>query len=92
MNGGASHTVYYSPDVPDGAIKKEVELAYGTKIGYVRGADVTFVDKSRTLKESKRPTIISVGRLIQKGKSQKRTKNGAHLLLPNKKGFSTGIQ
>ena len=67
LDGGASHNVYYSPDVPDGAVKKEVELAHGTKIGYVKGADITFVDKSRTLKESRRPTIISLGRLIQQG-------------------------
>ena len=53
LDGGAGHNVYYSPDVPDGAVKKEVELAHGTKIGYVKGADITFVDKSRTLKESK---------------------------------------
>ena len=35
LGGGASHNVYYSPDVPNGAVKKE-ELAHGTKIGYVK--------------------------------------------------------
>ena len=92
LDGGASHNVYYSPEVPDGAVKKEVELAHGTKIGYVKGADFTFVDKTRTLKESNRPTIISLGRLIQQGVKLVWTKDGAHLLLPKKKGVNTGLQ
>ena len=80
LDGGASHNVYYSPDVPDGAVKKEVELAHGTKIGYVKGADITFVDKSRTLKESKRPTVISPGLFFCVGP------NTAHLGLETDRG------
>ena len=85
MDGGASHNVYYSPEVPEGAVKKQVELAHGTNIGYVKGADITFVDKTRTLRESRRPTIISLGRLIQHGIKLVWTRDKTHLLLPNKR-------
>ena len=91
LDGGASHNVYYSPDIPDGAVKKEVELAHGTKIGYVKGADITFVDKSLTLKEAQSPTIRRLGRLIQKGIKLEWTKNGTYLLLPNKKKVSVPV-
>ena len=67
LDGGASHNVYYSPDIPDGAVKKKVELAHGTKIGYVKGGDITFLDKSITAEQAGKPSIISMGRLIQKG-------------------------
>ena len=40
LDGGASHHVYYSSKIPDGSVKKQVELAHGTKIGYVRGEDI----------------------------------------------------
>ena len=91
MDGGASHNVYYSPEVPEGAVKKEVELAHGTKIGYVKGADITFVDKARTLKESRRPTIISLGRLIQQGIKLVWTKDKTHLLLPSERKVSIPV-
>ena len=39
-DGGASHHVYYSSEVPEGAVKKRVELAQGTKFGYVKGEDI----------------------------------------------------
>ena len=29
IDGGASHNVYYSATIPDGAIEREVELAHG---------------------------------------------------------------
>ena len=66
LDGGASHNVYYSPDIPDGAVKKKVELAHGTKIGYVKGGDITFVDKSLTTEQAIIPSIISVGRQSRK--------------------------
>ena len=36
LDGGASHNVYYSSEIPEGSVKKRVELARGTKFGYVR--------------------------------------------------------
>ena len=35
LDGGASHHVYYSSEIPEGSIKKQVELARGTKTGFV---------------------------------------------------------
>ena len=29
-DGGASHNVFYSAQVPEGAVQKEIELAHGT--------------------------------------------------------------
>ena len=46
LDGGASHHVYYGPKIPEGALRREVELAHGTKVGYVKGSDITFIDKS----------------------------------------------
>ena len=43
------------------------------------------------MKEAQRPTIISLGRLIQKGLKLEWTKNGAYLLLPNKKKVSVPV-
>ena len=60
LDGGASHNVYYSSEIPEGAVKKRVELAHGTKFGYVKGEDITFLDKTRTKEETNRPTIISL--------------------------------
>ena len=50
LDGGASHNVYYSPKIPEGAIKREVELAHGTKTGYVKGGDIIFLDESMSEK------------------------------------------
>ena len=33
LDGGASHNVYYSTKVPEGAVKRQVEFAHGTKEG-----------------------------------------------------------
>ena len=85
LDGGASHHVYYSPTVPKGAVKREVELAHGTKTGYVKGSDITFIDKSASEEQAKIPAIVSLGRLIQKGIKLEWTKTGALLVLPNKK-------
>ena len=59
LDGGASHHVYYSPTIPEGSIKREVELAYGTKTGYVKGSDITFIDKSVSEEQAQRPAIVS---------------------------------
>ena len=85
LDGGASHNVYYSPKIPDGALKREVELAHGTKIGYVKGGDITFLDESVSDEQAEKPSIISLGRLIQKGIKLEWTKDGASLVLPSKR-------
>ena len=43
LDGGASHHVYYSSEIPEGSIRKQVELAHGTKTGFVRGEDMIFL-------------------------------------------------
>ena len=79
LDGGASHHVYYSPTIPEGSLKRQVELAHGTKTGYVKGSDITFIDKSVSEEQAKNPAIVSLGRLIEKGiKSVSYT----HLTLP----------
>ena len=67
LDGGASHHVYYSPSIPEGALKRQVELAHGTKTGYVKGSDITFIDKSVSEEQAKTPAIVSLGRLIKRG-------------------------
>ena len=65
LDGGASHNVYYSAKIPPGAVEKEVDLAHGTKVGYVKDGDITFIDDTVTAEQAKIPSIISLGRLIQ---------------------------
>ena len=91
LDGGASHNVYYSSEIPEGSIKKQVELAHGSKCGYVKGEDIIFIDKARTKEESNKPTIISLGRLIRHGIKLVWTKNKAYLLLPTKKTISLPV-
>ena len=64
LDGGASHHVYYGPKVSEGALRREVELAHGTKIGYVKGSDTTFVDEPISEEQAKTPVIVSLGRLF----------------------------
>ena len=85
LDGGASHHVYYGPKVPEGALRREVELAHGTKIGDVEGSDITFVDESISEEQAKTPAIVSLGRLIQRGIKLEWTKSGASFVLPNNK-------
>ena len=92
LDGGASHHVYYGPKVPDGALEREVELAHGTKIGYVKGSDITFVDESISEEQAKIPAIVSLGRLIQKGIKLEWTKNGASLVVSNKKRIEIPVR
>ena len=66
LDGGANHNVYYGPKIPDGALKREVELAHGTKVGYVKGGDITFLDESVSVEQAETPSIVSLGRFIQK--------------------------
>ena len=67
LDGGASHHVYYGPKIPEGALRRQVELAHGTKTGYVKGSDITFIDKSVPDEQAKTPAIVSLGRLFQRG-------------------------
>ena len=46
IDGGASHNVYYSPTIPEGSVEREVELAYGSKTGYIIEDDIMFLDET----------------------------------------------
>ena len=78
--------------MPEGALRREVELAHGTKIGYVKGSDITFIDKSISEEQAKTPAIVSLGRLIQRGIKLEWTKNGASLALPNNKKITIPVR
>ena len=58
LDGGASHNVYYSSQIPEGAIKKEVELAHGTKTGYVKGGDIIFLDDQFRIDRQKSQLLL----------------------------------
>ena len=92
LDGGASHNVYFGPKIPEGALKREVELAHGTKIGYVKGGDITFIDESISEEQAETPSIVSLGRLIQRGIKLEWTKNGASLVLPNNKRVAIPVR
>ena len=92
LDGGASHHVYYGPKAPEGALRREVELAHGTKTGDVKGSDITFVDEAFSEEQAKTPAIISLGRLIQKGIKLDWNKKGASLVLPNKKCIKVPVR
>ena len=85
LDRGASHNVYYGPKIPEGALKRDIELAHGTKVGYVKGGDITFLDASVPEEQAEIPSIISLGRLIQKGSKLEWNKDGALMVLPNKR-------
>ena len=61
LDGRASHNVYYRAEIPPGAVQKEVELAHGTKVGYVKDGDITFLDETVTNEQAKTPSILSLG-------------------------------
>ena len=77
LDGGARHNVYYSAKIPKGAIEKEVELAHGTKVGYVNDGDITFVDSTVAYGQGELPSILSLGRLIQYGAKMFWSQKGA---------------
>ena len=60
-----------------------MELAHGTKVGYVKDGDITFIDEAISEEQTETPSIVSLGRLIQRGIKLAWTKNGASLVLPN---------
>ena len=92
LDGGASHNVYYGPKIPEGAFKRDIELAHGTKVGYVKGGDITFLDESASEEQAEIPSIVSLGRLIQKGIKLEWTKDGASLVLPNKRKVAISVR
>ena len=92
LDGGASHHVYYSPKVPKGAEEKEVELAHGTKKGYVKGSDIIFIDEAASDEQAETPAIISLGRLIRQGIKMEWNKAGASLVLPNKRKIALPVR
>ena len=92
LGGGASHHVYYSPTIPEGALRRQVELAHGTKTGYVKGSDITFIDKSVSEEQAKTPAIVSLGRFIKRGIKLEWTKTGASLVLPSKKKITIPVR
>ena len=69
-----------------------MELAHGTKIGYVKERDFTFIDESISEKQADTPSIVSLGRLTQRGIKLDWTKNGASLVLPNNKRVAIPVR
>ena len=58
LDGGAPHNVFYSrPYIPEGSKRKKVDLAHGTKQGYVKDGDTTFIDASVSAEEARNPAI-----------------------------------
>ena len=85
IDGGASHNVYYSATIPEGAVEREVELAYGSKIGYILEDDITFLDDTMSKSQGKVVCIISLGRFTNYGAKVLWDKKGAQLTLPGGK-------
>ena len=76
---------FYSSKIPPGAVEKEVDLAHGTKIGYVKDGDITFV-VSRSEGSRGRLTILNLGRIIKLfGVKVSWSSEGAYLTLPGKR-------
>ena len=82
LDGGASHNVFYGPSIPEGSKEKSVDLAHGSKQGYVKDFDITFIDPTVSPAEAETPAIISLGRLISLGTKLDWSKDGAYLTLP----------
>ncbi len=72
-----------------GAVQKDLELAHGTKVGYVKDGDLTFLGEIVADEQAKTPSILSLGRLIQNGAKMQWTKEGAVLTLPSGKGLKS---
>ena len=51
----------------------------------MKGGDITFLDESVSEEQAEIPSIISLGRLIQKGIKLEWNKDGASMVLPNKR-------
>ena len=66
-------------------------MSHGTKVGYVKGSGITFVDASVSEEQAEIPSIISLGRLIQEGVKLEWKKEGAVMVLPNKRRIDKTI-
>ena len=71
--------MYYSVEVPKGAIEREVCLAHGSKTGYIVDDDIVFLDNSMTVDEGPRVCLISLGRFINYGAKICWDRQGAYL-------------
>ena len=58
-------------------------MAHGSKVGYVKDGETTFIDETTTVEQAKTPSIISLGRLIQYGAKMQWSKEGAFLTSPS---------
>ena len=85
IDGGASHNVYYSAVIPEGAVEREVELAHGSKKGYILNDDITFLDESMSPEQGAVGFIISLGRFTSYGAKIFWDKKGAFLTMPGGK-------
>ena len=92
IDGGASHNVYYSAVIPAGAVEREVELAYGSKTGYIIEDDITFLDNSMSPSQGPVVCIISLGRFTNYGAKMVWDKKGAFLTLPGGKTVKLTMQ
>ena len=81
IDGGASHNVYYSATISEGAEEREVDLAHGTKKGYVMNDDIIFLDETMSQEQGLVASIISLGRLISYGAKMRWEKDGAFFTL-----------
>ena len=81
IDGGASHNVYYSAVIPKGAVERQVELAYGSKTGYILEDDIIFLDDSMKVDQGRVVCIISLGRFTNYGAKVVWDKQGAYLTI-----------
>ena len=85
IDGGASHNVYYSATVPEGAEERDVDLAHGSRKGYLLDHDIIFIDKNMSHEQGRVPSIISMGRLVTYGAQVLWGQKGVFLKLPDGK-------
>ena len=60
-----------------------MELAHGSRVGYVKGDTITFVEDDVSEEQKDVPKIISLGRLVKNGALLEWTDRGANLKLPD---------
>ena len=85
IDGGASHNVYYSATVPEGAEERDVDLAHGSRKGYVLDDDIIFLNETTSREQGQVPSIIRMGRLVTYGVKVLWGRTGAFLKLPGGK-------
>ena len=75
-----------------GQIRGRSELAHGTKQGYVKNGDITFVDVSVAVQEARTPAITSLGRLIARGSKLDWSEKGAYITFPDGRNLRVPIR